>query len=607
MTITKNIVTDYGAVVGSGDDGQAFVDFRTFAQAQNEPIVLTIPAGTYDTYPGPPTGRAFADIDDLTVEATGAVLDYMWFGGQGIRESPDFSARVATVVKGAMAVTLLTPADHARFTVGGWVLLTALDLQGAPSVPVNPYYFEYNQITAINTETGVLDLATPATQHYRASFPLYSPGGGGFGDALDMGGPATLYALPAEWDGVLAINGLTVTLVEEAGIYGALREIHLTDCVFDGTYSPAPGSTQHYRFTRCHFACGNGSIEVDKISSLLEFIDCTATDGLLFQSSNERVVIDGSTFSAGIAGTPKHLTIRGGSVVAGLVFGPTGYGVAESVTIEDSTIGGQGLVYGPGRRVALADYTYSDGVFRIAHGGGPVSWAVPGCVMFYTDDAGRNYGTAFTVLDVTESGADTVIHTTAPATLPSIISGANTHLAPHPCIDCTIVNSTGAVSVVDHATYARKHRPAFEHALRTLTTPIDEAFVGWRCWGTLVELRVHVTRAYTGAVADLTLNVGGPFQSQTVHPDTLAQYNWAPIIDLTTAGERIVRPGSVTGAQAGDSLAVPAAVWLVGGILPTISGDTSGDSSEEQAIVEIELTTDQGIGTAGRRVRVRSA
>ena len=294
-------------------------------------------------------------------------------------------------------------------------------------------------------------------------------------------------------------------------------------------------------------------------------------------------------------GTPKHLTIRNATILDEIRINLS-FGITESIVVEDSTISGAGFVnvfYN--RRMAVSAFAYADGVFTISKSGGPIPWAVPGAAILYTDNGnGVVFGVLGLVVDVTEDGTNTLIHTTGPATIPSFASGDNTHIAPHPCRDVSVTNCTGSPSIVDHSTYAQKHRPLWEHVLRTLTGNFGQSGM-MTCWGTLVSLRVNVTRAYTGAVGTLTVNVTSSAGSLFIDPDDRSYYSWQPTINLRVAGERVITPSGVTGAQSGDVLVTPKAVWLTQGIMPTLSGDTSGDADGQQAIVEIELTTDQGL------------
>jgi hypothetical protein len=76
-------------------------------------------------------------------------------------------------------VTLSNLADVPKFRVGQWVLMMALDVQGAASYPPNNHYFEYKQITSINTGTGQIFFNQRTRNPYKSTYPTYGAGGVG--------------------------------------------------------------------------------------------------------------------------------------------------------------------------------------------------------------------------------------------------------------------------------------------------------------------------------------------------------------------------------------------------------------------------------------------
>jgi hypothetical protein len=116
-----------------------------------------------------------------------------------------------------------------------------------------------------------------------------------------------------------------------------------------------------------------------------------------------------------------------------------------------------------------------------------------------------------------------------------------------------------------------------------------------RLWGKLVSMTVTVQQPATSG----TLSITCP---GFVQPN-LALNTFSQTIDLTTTGTRIVTPGGVT-ALGTDSLTAYGD-WLSAG---NISGQAVGNTSklqvlpsgtpvglQNQAIVEIEFLTDQGL------------
>jgi len=72
-----------------------------------------------------------------------------------------------------------------------------------------------------------------------------------------------------------------------------------------------------------------------------------------------------------------------------------------------------------------------------------------------------------------------------------------------------------------------------------------------------------------------------------------------PVVDLKTAGERVIMPGRTTGKQSGDSNINIGNYWICPYLQPYLGpGHPSIISSENETvwpIVDVELTTDQGI------------
>src|SRR5262249_37812071 len=64
-------------------------------------------------------------------------------------------------------------------------------------------------------------------------------------------------------------------------------------------------------------------------------------------------------------------------------------------------------------------------------------------------------------------------------------------------------------------------------------------------WGKLVRISVNVTKPFTGTGA-LPFNFAGQFGC-VVFSSSNVWSLWNPTVDLRTAGERIITPGSVTG------------------------------------------------------------
>lgn len=572
--VSANIRTDFGAVDSGANDASHFASFHSWASAQTKPVNLLIPAGTYSI----PATRWPDDIKNLTVTATGATVDFVTFGISAQFFDDLHHARVQTVSAGASSVTLVDSSKASLFNAGRWALITGIDLQGDGG-PSNNWFFEYVKILSVVGP--VVTFTTPLGNSYKSTWPNYSI------ISFDQGGAATLYALAEAWEGSYTFNGMTVNQTE-GGVYGSKQHITLNDCVFS-LMNPAPSISDSYILNRC--VTSSEDVEADKLFNNLVLRNHHANGNILLQSASHRSVqlIDCALHT--IVGTGRNLKITG-STASSLRVGAT-WGITERLVVADSTISAVSIF--PGLRQPISDFTYSAGVFSRAKSHRPILWAVPGSSMLYTDDTGSyNYGNAFTVLDIGDDGTNTLIYTDAPDPLPTFtgVLDPPTNFMPHPCRDVTVTNSVGCGAIVDLST-GNANRPLFEHVLRTLTGDIQQQSL-MQCWGSLVSLRVNVTRAYTGSLSNLRVNIGGPFQAVTINPDTLAVYLWAPIVDLKVGGERIITPSGNTGVQSGDTLATVNALWLMQGVVPTLSADISGEASNLWPIYTVELFTNQG-------------
>jgi hypothetical protein len=233
--IAKNIITDFGATCnGVADDARAFMSFNSWAIKQTIPIVLTIPSGSVCNFASTPSTFAVG-IKNLTVSGYGATftttLGSFFLGGFGIVQKKAASALIATVNAGTTSITLLTPSQTSKFTVGRYVLLTGGDLQGY-GYPPNPWVFEYALVSAIDTATGKITLSAPLQYGYKSTWPSYYSG---TSSSASEGGPATLYAFDPSWNTILEYKGLKIS--GNVGTYANGRSVKFTDVTFNGCTS----------------------------------------------------------------------------------------------------------------------------------------------------------------------------------------------------------------------------------------------------------------------------------------------------------------------------------------------------------------------------------
>ena len=170
IPIKKDLVADFG---GSLDAWSAWFN------GTDAPITLTIPAGSYST-----TGYIAGKGRQCVIEGAGADVVNLTVGSMFGSPGPPSNMmpgygypRFADANIGDTSITLLNPRDLANepgLFVGQWVVLMCLDLQGY-GYPQNNYFTEYQQITDINTETGVISFAPSTLRHkYVAHYPSWT-------------------------------------------------------------------------------------------------------------------------------------------------------------------------------------------------------------------------------------------------------------------------------------------------------------------------------------------------------------------------------------------------------------------------------------------------
>ena len=325
-------------------------------------------------------------------------------------------------------VTLQSVTNIGYYYVGQWVAIIGLDLQNqlgnVISGPPNPQFFEYNQITAINTSTGVLTLRDPLKNVYMSSFPNLAnpPATGPKGSSPVGGGPAMVLPMGPMWDCEVEVYGATwpAPTMEPTA-----RKQKFIDCTF-GTASGgcSPTVTREFVFRNCFFGVrpGTDAIEIDKIMDYLEIDGCEA-NWQVASSSVNRCLIKNAHGS--VYGTPKRLEVRDSTLV-NLQIGTQVLGTSDTVVVSntwanyfDRTQRNDDAVYPPsgtgpsfyGNNI-LATWAFSNGTFSkdlsaIPASGTPQGWAVPGGKFFFNDETGiyDNMGCPFVILNAYMSGA----------------------------------------------------------------------------------------------------------------------------------------------------------------------------------------------------------
>lgn len=446
---TRNVFDnslDFSSLGGSpGASGAtniaAVSSFNTAYAALSGRTRLYVPPGTY-------TGNAafnFANTapasgSSLVIEAYGATFTAPGSStngvaiNAGINTDGSHEARIVTVSAGASTVTLVTAGQTSRFSVGQWVAVSSIDMQGYGDPP-NPGIFEFKKILSIGV--GALTFTEPLLYSYKDTYPTYATG---------RGGPATVFPMQGAWDQDVEFKGATFTDTANLTL-GKTRVAQWTDCNFE-TYGPCPTVNLLFRSTRCTGA-GFGGLEIDKFIHRIEFIDSMfrAVD---FQSSSvNELYVSNMTQSP----NPRW---RGGARLSNTFtnlntgtfsFGETNYGPMGPTTMTScsATTGDWNINTTP-----FSDCTEEGGGI-LSYLGGPCPpsnlfhyWAVPGqnCVLL---DASNAWARSFQVTDVTQSGGRTYVTTNLPFPVPSTINGKSSpwNIASHPCADLTMTGCTG--------------------------------------------------------------------------------------------------------------------------------------------------------------------
>lgn len=233
----------------------------------------------------------------------------------------------------------------------------------------------------------------------------------------DLAGPATIYAMPPEFDGAQTYIGLRCTEPSNGLGCAASRSLTLDGMYFDGDGpSPSMGISMLIKNTQI----GNRN-EIDKCLEQLTYQNCTAIGikQLLYQSSTGSLVITGTPLTT-INGTARFTAINN-STIGALYAGTPGFGATEAIHNQNSIITTVNQA-GTQLNIATLTYSFSGGVFTVSNlncNPGQV-WAnlIPGYKYFYAfyDGAIHNVDNlgnvvSFKVLDVTQDATNTYFTT----------------------------------------------------------------------------------------------------------------------------------------------------------------------------------------------------
>ena len=663
----RAIRADYGAAGdGTTDDSAPFEAFATEFDGAQAPVILNVEAGTYNIVSL--NGRRFVSgVPNATVigaEPSGGTwptkfLTNVRAGGGGQSDSNERSVRLAAVPAGANTVTVL-PEDVANagrtladlvalFPVGRYVAVTAFDLQGF-GFPSNQQLCEIRRVTAADAATGVVTLDTPLAYAYPDDAPLYNAGGGG---GVDLGGPATMYALSDNYDRFVEFQN--VEWLPGTNTYMAGRSLAFIDCKTDDI---GPGNAvdilidggQHRKF------------EMDKLTETITIRNATIDAFHIQSPSPNLLLVEDSTLRL-MDGTARVSTYRRNTITQRLKIGPIAYGVGGPATVTDNALLGawdmvtriyslsgaqvtggtiRGLKLGLNgktadplvgetltgatsgatatitevdRNTVHLDVATASGTFQTGEAVSTPSmsaavssnrfgreWCVPGALLCFRTAQG--FATAATVTAFRAGAGRSDVNT-----IETDVAGFPAYalpfadVFPHPCTSLTASGNTGS----DLAASLNAHAPG---------APVGTAVKLWmgadgllhgggEAYGKVVSYAVNVTRPYTGTRPGLyfTLQQFSNLRGVRV-ADGSADPGFDPRVDLRQAGLRTWHQDGNSGQVGGDDTAEDCGLFLGRFIAPDanmglVAGpsggpivDISGEDPATWPLFEITLTLD---------------
>lgn len=610
------------AITYGTDDAPAFMTFNKWARANqgSNQVVLSVPSGAKCWFGSSVAsivriGNAWAaGINDLIVEGTGATISSLGgagftLGGRGvcqagIASTGGCSARIETASAGATQISL-TPSSLAagyigRFPVGKWLMLGGLDTQGlwksAYGFPPNQTFFEWRRVTAVDALTGVITLDRPLGNSYLSTWPNYNQGSN---FEADNGGPATIWAVHDTWNTTVEYRGLTIN--QEGQTYSSGRNVTYRSVTFGGGHGGIP--TQNETWSAINTSFTNVNMEVDKLIGTMTMDGVTIKQIMFQSSSTDLFVMKNSTVTGRLDGGGKRTEITDSKLNN---FGPGiwAYGGANGATIcTRCDIATFNFNFGIFQNDNPSRYSMSGGVISFpntaASGPGPAQrWAVPGTNIFWSVPGYLAIG-MFRVEALTQDATNTYIQTNETGGFPTLASPAFFRTHPSSQFTCDACTGDPALVATNIQSGASPLAPLATYSRRSYAPTGPSKNLGSLVVkGKLVSLTIDVTQAYDGA-GPAILNPTGEFQNVAIKQSDWTAYNWWPTINLKVAGERVISPSGVTcngvpGGCSGDlNMTVPEAIWVQGGIGPSLPSKLSGDGLFPK--FTITARTDQGV------------
>lgn len=472
---------------------------------------------------------------------------------------------IQSTTVGATSITFITPAQAGNLTVGQPFMVASLDLQFG-GYPPNLWMRDFVIPTAINTSTGVVTLDRKLRNAHLSTFPdIVSSLGASAARAWLL--TTNQSGLIVNWNIKHVYRGLTVL---PCTLGGSQQDQEITGRfmqIIDWTGVGCSESiAENVDWDNPHFLY---SCEPDKLVWRQRYKNLYIdTVGMNFQSSSpEFLEIDGGKVSGGMFIGCKFVSIKNLDVDSLTIAGE--YGPNISATVENSRVlAYPSWKYGTGIAGSLigvidgTNVTFANGAFTIlkAFVSSATTWNLVlhqqlylmGPNGFFVGDPGLGIVTGFSV----DGSGNYVIQTTLPyATLPSWATG-NVSIIKAGTL--RVINSTGC-DQIEQSSWATAHGLQEWEVFRQVFSA-DNQLIASSFWpggwvvGQATSISINVRQASNvGGTQTMTLHMFNMIQAA---PPFTTQGTWSIVINLAVAGNRIITPSGIVGAQSGDSFQI---------------------------------------------------
>ena len=606
----------------SGADDQAFIDFAAWAvtwQSTHSGLIgLAINAGkncSIDNNINSGTAGFLFNITNVRVVGYGATLsgNYFHLGQIGQKQDTNHSTRLFTAHAGDTTITVNPSAASqpsacnsnstctGLFSAPGWALIAGVDLESGVGFPSSPAFFQYVQITAINSSTGVITFVPPLLHDYLTTWPFY-----GFSSGIDQGGPATLYAFDPSWNATVEWQGLTFTSTQQ--LDGEAKDITYRDATFTGSGNACAFTTQNAAFQIINSKMLSCTMEYDKMVQSAT-LNKVIIDQVNLQTANNGFAFNNST-ARNLNGSAQNMTISNSVVTGAFQIGPTNDGRANTLVVSNSTIAAlaTGGINYPGRSSEginnISGISMSGGIIAmpntyISAGENAVAWAVPGTNICWADE-NNSCAQMFQITNLTQDATNTYITTNAAGGgFPSWSPTGPLAIQVHPAPIATFTNVTGNIFVSMLSEAGAAGLPLYSYLdINYVNSGTASASQDWPMWGNLQTLSANVIMPYGGTFPSTITpnNLFGMWQTAsnafTSYTPAVIQLKSGPATRSLDATGGV--PATWLNSQSGDTLTTLSQQLWSPGVWRSSSSDLTGDPSHQMSVT-IKATTKQNV------------